>query len=212
MFGKLSNDLDVMNIFHLQYTGSPGTLSDTGAAAWATAINASWASHIRSFQTADYTLEHTTVTDLSSDTGGFGDAISGGAGTAGGPGLSAGAALVIKCKTERRYRGGHPRQYIASLPHTDLVDQQTWDGTFAANFATAYTNFRADANAGAPSGIRPSVDVNVSYFHGFTNHTYPSGRVRPIPNLRGTPLVDIITSFSVNPKVGSQRRRNLQSL
>lgn len=212
MFADLGGDLDVINRFFQQYTGAAGSLSDTGAAAWAAAVNGSWAAHIRSFQDPAYTLVHTTVTDLSTNVGGFGDAASGGAGTGAPPGLSAAAAFVMKCHVERRYRGGHPRQYLSGMLNADLASKQTWDPTFLANFVTAYTNFRAQAAAGCPAAIGPAVDVNVSFFQGFTNHTFPSGRVRPIPTLRAVPVVDVISSFEGNPKVGSQRRRNLQSL
>ena len=212
MFATFGDDIDVVNKFYQQYTGAAGSLSDTGAAAWAAAVNASWAAHIRSFQAAAYVLQHTSVTDLSSSIGGFGDAVSGGAGTGAGAPNGAGVALVVKEHIERRYRGGHPRQYIAAMLESARSDPQLWDPTFVGNFTTAYIAFRAAAAAGCPGAIGPAVDVNVSYFQGFTNHTFPSGRVRPIPTLRAVPVVDVISTFSVNPKLGSQRRRNLQSL
>jgi hypothetical protein len=63
----------------------------------------------------------------------------------------------------------------------------------------------------APTALTPAFQVNVSYFSGFTNVTFPSGRIRPVPKLRSVPLVDTVTSWSTNPNVASQRRRNLQS-
>jgi hypothetical protein len=212
LFHTLSEDLDVVNRFYQQYTGTAGSLSDSGALAWATAVSASWATHLAPDLSHQLTLTKVTVTDLSSSIGGFGEFDSSNAGTSADPSLPAGTAMVIKQHIERRYRGGHPRQYLAGLTANELNDPQTWKPATVGQFQTDYTAFRAACAAGCPVGIGPAVDVNVSYFQGFTNHTYPSGRVRPIPNLRGTPVVDVISSFGVNNKVGSQRRRNLQSL
>lgn len=209
---KLSGDLDVINRFYQKYSGTPGALSSSGAVAWATACGPAWSTHLASFTSTDYTLETITVEDLTSATGAVGIFDSSAAGTDASPILSAGSAAVVKSVIVRRYRGGHPRQYLGGMASDNLNTAQSWTSTFVANLATAYTAFRAACAAGCPTGIAPATDVNVSYFQGFTNHTFPSGRVRPIPTLRGTPLVDQIASFEVNPKVGSQRRRNQQSL
>lgn len=210
--GKLSGDLDVVNRFFQKYTGTAGSLSSSGALAWATACGPAWSTHLASFVSTDYQLETITVEDLSSDIGSVGVFDSSAAGSDSSAPLSAGAAAVIKCEIIRRYRGGHPRQYLGGMASDNLNTAQAWNATFVANLATAYTAFRAACAAGCPVGIGPATDVNVSYYQGFTNHTYPSGRTRPIPTLRATPLVDQIATFAVNPKVGSQRRRNQQSL
>lgn len=204
-------DTDVINRFYQKYTGTPGSLSDAGAAAWAAAIGPAWAAHLAPFHSTDMHLESITVTDLSSDVGGFGVFDSTAAGTDSSPPIGAGSAAVIKQHIERRYRGGHPRQYLGGMASDNLDSVQSWLAAFVANLATAYIAFRNAAAAGCPTAIGPATDVNVSFYQGFTNHTYPSGRVRPIPNLRVTPVVDQISTFSVNPTVASQRRRNLQS-
>lgn len=212
LFQSFGADLDVVNRFYQQYTGAAGTLSDGGAATWAAAVTSAWAAHIAPLITSTFTLNKVTVTDLSTNIGGFGEDDTGSVGSVSGAAVPAGVAMVIREHIERRYRGGHPRQYVCGLPSGDLGTAQSWNSTATAAWQTAYTAFRAAAAAGCPVGIGPAVDANVSYFQGFTNHTYPSGRVRPIPTLRATPVVDVISSFSVNPKLGSQRRRNLQSL
>jgi hypothetical protein len=151
------------------------------------------------------------VEDLSSATGAVGQSTNNVVGTNSGHDLGAGTALVIREVITRRYRGGHPRQYLPGLLAEALTDSGNWDTTFLANFVTAYTAFRAAVAAGVPGGIAPANDCSVSFYHGFHNVTLPSGRVRSVPTLRTTPVVDAVASFNGNPKVASQRRRNQQS-
>lgn len=212
LFQKYGEDLDVVNRYFQKYSGSPGSLDDTQAAVWAHAVTSAWTAHLAGHIVSTLSLVKVTVTDLTSDVGAFGEDDTGSVGTLTPPGVPAGVALVVKSHIERRYRGGHPRQYLAGMPEANLADPNTWASGTVSGVATDYTAFRAADSSGITSGLTPVTDVNVSYFTGFTNHTFPSGRVRPIPNPRGTPLVDQIASFAVNPKVASQRRRNLQSL
>jgi hypothetical protein len=76
---------------------------------------------------------------------------------------------------------------------------------------TDYISFNSTIITSPPAGMGVMLPVNVSYFQGFHNFTFPSGRVKAIPTVRPVPVVDLINNFSVNPHVGSQRRRNLQS-
>ena len=64
-----------------------------------------------------------------------------------------------------------------------------------------------------PPELRVVDQVNVSYYEGFEVVTdLRTGRSRDVPQLRpGGPAVDKITGFSINPKLGSQRRRNLHA-
>ncbi len=64
-----------------------------------------------------------------------------------------------------------------------------------------------------PTTLRLLGQVNVSYYEGFKVVTDPlTGRSRNVSQLRPEgPAVDRITSFSINPKLGSQRRRNLHA-
>ncbi|MGO9750265.1 MAG: hypothetical protein ACLP8S_05560 [Solirubrobacteraceae bacterium] len=64
-----------------------------------------------------------------------------------------------------------------------------------------------------PATFRLIGQVNVSYYEGFQVVTDPlTGRSRNVSQLRSEgPVVDRITGFSINPKLGSQRGRNLHS-
>jgi hypothetical protein len=204
-------DIDVINRFYQKYSGTPGALSDTGAAAWAAAGTSAWSAHQASALSDKLALNFVLVEDLTSDTGAVGDDTTGAVGGDTTTETPAGVCVVVAAHIERRYRGGHPRQYLAGLPANNLLTPQEIQPGFVTSLQSGYVAFRAAVAAGCPTAIAPATDVNVSYFQGFTNHTYPSGRVRPIPNPRATPVVDQIAFFEVRNKLGSQRRRNLQS-
>jgi len=203
-------DLDVVNRFFVKYS-TAGPLSPAGATAWALAVAVAWGADLSTSLVPDLVLDQVILEDLSSSSGSIGVDSPAQPGSNTGPGMPAGVSMIIQEKIERRYRGGHPRQYLAGLPAAAASTEQTWSSGAIAALELAYATFRTAVLVAVPSGLAPAVDVNVSYYHGFTNFTFPSGRVRPIPTLRGSPLVDVITSFAVNPKLGSQRRRNGQS-
>jgi hypothetical protein len=207
----LGEDVRIINRFYQKYSGTPGTLNDADAALWAVAIANGWAANMAADVSTSLVLDDTSVTDLSSSTGAFGHILTSAAGALTDAVLPAQVAMVIKEHIERRYRGGHPRQYLTGFTEIAVNDPQTWKPASTAGVLASYIAFRAAAALGAPVALRPAVDVNVSFYEGFTNHTYPSGRVRPVPNLRVTPVVDVIASFGVNPIMASQRRRALQS-
>jgi len=209
---QLDEDIDVINRFFNKYSGSPGTLNSADATTWAGVVGSAWATHMAPNHSSHLTLIEVITEDLSSATGAVGAHAVGTVGGASGAWLGAGTALVVSEKIERRYRGGHPRQYLAGIPSAELFDAQSWLPAYLASIGPAYIAFRAECLTGAPTALQPATDVSISYFSGFTNHTFPSGRVRPIPNPRATPLVDQIATFTMNPKVASQRRRNKQSL
>jgi hypothetical protein len=207
--GAYGIDVDVVNKFYVAFTGGP--LTGAQALTWATAIGNAWNTNLAAIFHPDFALESVTVEDLTSATAGAATALTSHVGTRAGNALGAATCVVLQLKIARRYRGGHPRLYLAALQGGDLLTNQQWAGASILQVQTDWANFIAAVVSGAPAGITATNQVNVSYYQGFTNHTYPSGRVRPVPNLRATPVVDIVTAISVNPKLGSQSRRNLQS-
>lgn len=207
---KLGNDVDVINILHWAFTTPNPTSAQLVTAA--NAIVSAYSSDIVPDITSEMLCESVEIIDLSSSTGSVGISTApSNVGSLVTPPLSAGACTVESYQIARRYRGGHPRTYWGGNVAAQLTDAQDWTGAY---LTTKQGDLNAFYNAvgvafntfGGMGG-----QVNVSYYSGFTNHTYPSGRVRAIPTLRGTPLVDFITGRRINPKVGSQRRRNLQA-
>lgn len=190
-----------------------GTLNQTDANNWTAAIYAAWhaASSFQSITSTQVTLEKVELTDLSSTSAPQAVTTGSTAGTNSTLPLPAGVAAVISFKMARRYRGGHPRIYIPGLVGTYLGSPQTWSSGAIALIGAAFSTWAVAVEAGAPSAVGTAIQVGVSYFQGFTNVTFPSGRTRPVPKQRaGGPVVDVFTNAFVNPVVASQRRRNQQ--
>jgi len=204
----LEADIDVMNTFFWQYSG---TLSQADSDTFCAKISTEWAANVLPNLHSSTVLAEVQTEDMSSATAPTSVVVSNIAGGGGGTELGAGTAMVISARIARRYRGGHPRKYLGGLGSTNLATAQTWTAGVIAAFESAMETFVLNVDSAAIGAMGAVAAVNVSFFQGFTNHTFPSGRVRPIPNLRGTPLIDVITDWDVNPKVASQRRRNLQS-
>jgi hypothetical protein len=204
----LSEDTDVINGFFMQFTS--GTPTPTNLNELAADTLGFWSTRIAPLATPGLVLKECTIIDLTSATGAVGSFPGIIPGSNGGNGQGAGVAAVIKFKVARRYRGGHPRVYQAGVPVDYLTDSQRLSDTAIGNYRTGWTNFISDIAGEMNADFGASSQVNVSYFHGFTNVTFPSGRTRPVPSRRATPLVDPVSSIDVNPKLGSQRRRNTQ--
>jgi hypothetical protein len=123
-----------------------------------------------------------------------------------------GAAMVVEQKIARRFRGGHARLYLPGTSNSQNTDAQRWTPAAVTAMNTGFDNFVAAAVLAPPAAVGTLTQVTVSYFLGFVNKTFPSGRIRPVSVPRGAPLIDPITAHITNPRVASQRRRNQQSL
>lgn len=200
-------DVDVLNIFHIQYTGTPPTNTDLSL--FNIAAGGTWATHMSGDYGSNIELTQIESTDLSSPTSSQStDAVSH-TGGLGGAALPAATSFVLQQRISRRYRGGHPRLYLVAGDETKLQDVQTWKAAFVIGVPTDFAAWMLDLFTNVWSGGGALANVSVSYFQGFTNHTYPSGRVRAVPNVRATPLIDTVQSFEGAVHIGSQRRRNL---
>jgi len=203
-------DQDIVNIFHLAFTGASPTPLQLNALAGF--VTAAWTADLAGLFKSTFQLTKVTIEDLTSSTAAVGEDDTGSVGSRAGAELSAGAAVCISKHIARRYRGGHPRSYLMALTQPDLETTSTWLPTPADDCRLGWIAFITNILTHPWAGGTLTGEVNVSYFLGFTNHTFPSGRVRPIPNPRATPLVDPIIGYRTNPHVASQRRRNQQSV
>lgn len=178
-------------IFHAFYTGSGlnQTDLDTVAANLANSIT-SWCNPV---QTNDCVNKTITLTDLSSDTGLVSVQPVSGAGTAGSSAVVANSAMCNSWHIHRRYRGGHPRNYIGGMDSSNFATERS----FKTTVVTAQTARCQALLAAVPSDGTGAFDalelVNVSYF---------SGGAR-----RDTPVVDTLLTGTVNSRPDSQRRR-----
>ncbi len=201
-------DPNIMNRLHFSYSG---TLNAADAATWLTAMNTALKSFVAAQLNSQLSLFLMELTDLTSNTAPQVSNSSGQVGGDGNPGLSAGVALVVSYELARRYRGGKPRTYIPGCAAGWLTNPSQWNPTQLNNVVTAWGTFLTACQT-TPGGTAIGTInlVNISYYSGFINHTYPSGRVKAIPQLRATPLVDNIIAYRGNSAPASQRRRNEQ--
>lgn len=188
-----------------------GTLSTADAVTWLAAIVAGMITFVTAAMNNTLTFNSSELTDLSSTSA---PQVLNSSGHVGGTGfapLAAGTALVIRKHLVRRYRGGHPRTYLPGMSQPFLTTPTQWDPTELGVVVAAYQAYITAATT-TPGGtaIGAITHVNVSYYEGFTNHTYPSGRIKAIPTPRVTPLVDLIVNTSGNPHPATQRRRDEQ--
>jgi len=205
----LQEDTDVLNRFFIQYTGTAPTSTDLNTFSGAT--SAAWGTHMSPEQNTNISVTEVSCEDLSSATGAVGQSSLAQPGTRSGATLTAAVCLVLKLVIARRYRGGHPRTYLWVGSETDIATVQSWKATFVAEVEAAWVAFISEMASSVWTGGGSIQQVNVSYYEGFHNFTFPSGRTRPIPTLRSTPLVDVVTAIGGNQHIGSQRRRNKQS-
>jgi hypothetical protein len=205
----LQEDTDVLNRFFIQYTGTAPTSTDLNTFCGAT--SAAWGTHMSPEQNTNISVTEVLAEDLSSPSGAVGTSSLAQPGTRSGVTLTAAVCFVLKLTIARRYRGGHPRTYLWVGSETDIATVQSWKATFAAEVEAAWVAFISELASSVWTGGGSIQQVNVSYYAGFHNFTFPSGRTRPIPTLRSTPVVDVVSAISGNLHIGSQRRRNKQS-
>lgn len=202
---RQANDSNMQIRQFFRYTGA---LSQADSDAWLATMSAAWGTRIATPQTVTgCDMYLATLTDLSSSSAPQSVLGTVRAGANGADPLPNGTALIIKKKIARRYRGGHPKFYLPGQRVANVTADQFAAG-FLTTMLTAYGNFISDVLTGVPVAAAPAFEVNVSYFSGFHNVTFPSGRQRAVPTPRGTPVVDLVLAHSANPTVASQRRRN----
>lgn len=207
-FESTDADQDIISRFFINYSATAPTDSDL--VTFCTAVSGAAALDLVPLFPEVLSLTEVIAEDLTSSTSAVGSYSETVGGTRSGAPLSAGAAAVMQYRIPRRYRGGHPRGYWPFGTAADITTQDAWGSVFLAAYLTNWESFITAVQASGWAGAGALAQVNVSYFEGFTNHTYPSGRVRAIPTPRVTPLVDFVTDYFANPKVASQRRRNQQ--
>lgn len=209
LFGNIGSDVRMRNRIFFSYTGAGPTVTDLNTLT--TTIGNAWNTNLAPLMGPIAGLNNVQITDLTSATAAQTIQAQSHQGTRTGANMSAAICVIIKFKIARRYRGGHPRYYQPGGVATDLVTPQQWNSTFIAAVQSAFAAFIAASILSPPTNIGTMAHVNVSYFAGFTVVVPAGRRARNVPSPRPTPAVDAVVSYSVNPLLGSQRRRNLQS-
>jgi len=202
-----TNTGDAIVRFFTSYTGLPPVVADLVTLAGTLAE--AWDTDGAPVQNPQWGLEDVTITDLTSPTsaeGSYDGALI--PGTYEGDQLPAGAAFLVNFEVPRRYRGGHPRNYLPIGNATDLLNDQTWETATAEGYLGIWTDIVNVIPDNPWAGAGVLEPVNVSYYKGFTVVTNPiTERARNVPTLRADPVVDVIDAMTYNPKVCYQRRR-----
>jgi len=199
---------NIIDRIFFQYSG---TVSTTDLTTVLGTISSAWLTNLVRDYSTGHTLTGIRGTDLNSNTGAQVQITTSRVGTDAGPGLPAGAAVVVRFKLALRYRGGHPRFYSTGKTTAWESASTAVDPTHATQLSGDFAAFITASITTPPAAVGTLSHVNVSYFSGFHNVTLPNLRVKSVPTLRGTPVVSAISSYSTNPKMASQRRRNVQS-
>jgi hypothetical protein len=180
-----------INVFHVKYDGAGGNQSDLDSLAndlgnnWATAANA--------IQDADAVNDEITVVDLTSATALTSVQPLTGHGTHSGGMTPANCALCVSWKIHRRYRGGHPRNYIGGIPITAYDDERAFSTTFAGLALSGFDTFRTSVPGITGAAYGNLKLVSLSYYHDKA--------------IRAVPVTDDITATAVDRRPDSQRRR-----
>lgn len=203
---KKDADLNILDRLYFAYTGSPPAASDLNT--YCTSVAAAWNTSLKPEASPDITLTEVIAEDLSSSSGAVGADTVAIVGTRSGGIMAAQTAVLVNFQLSRRYRGGKPRVYLPYGSQTDLSNGQQWGNTFTSAFHTAFTTFLAAISTATVGPATLTGQVSVSYYKDFTSVQDPiTMRWRNIPTPRATPVVDGVSSFTVNPSLGSQRRR-----
>jgi hypothetical protein len=200
-----TDDNDMMLRLFFAYAGTAPT--DADLITLGAAIGNAWAARLASFWTTNQNVTEILLEDLTSSVSAAAQQVLAHPGTRAGTPVPNAVNVNLHHVIARRYRGGHPKSFLTALVDGDRADVAHWDPTTLVNLTNAWNLWMSDINAAVWAGGTSLTPVNVSYYQGFTNFTYPSGRTRPRPTLRATPVVDQLLGFQASTKIGSQRRR-----
>lgn len=202
---SVGTDVLVRTRFFFSYTGTAPSAGDCDTIA--SDLYTSAAAHFPPLMVNDNSLIGVTVTDLASSSGAQGSHAATTAGSNTGF-FPAGTAALFNYTISRRYRGGKPRSYMPLGDAAELGADQTWLSSFVTACDSAISAFITAATSIVVSGTTITNHVNVSYYQGFASVQNPiTHRWKNLSTPRTVPVVDVITSASLNPKPGSQRRR-----
>lgn len=195
-FGGLLNGIPFLNVLHASHDASTPNVTDLGTLA--TNLSSWWLTNIVPICNTGTVMNSMTVLDISSRTGLAAVSNTARTGTLTNP-CTNNVSYAISWLIARRYRGGHPRTYMAGLSTQQLNGTQQLLGTARTSILTGWTTLLA-ALSGYSLASMPNLRLcNVSYYHGKN----PDGT----PALRPTPVVDLIVGTKGDLRIDSQRHR-----
>jgi hypothetical protein len=190
-----------MNGFYLQYAGGPPTQADLDT--FAAVIDSDWASTVATRLSINTQIKLVELVDLDNIDGLSAAQASTTGGSISGTAAPANVAACVSFKQSRRYRGGHPRNYVVGIPQVHMASETKLADAAATALAGQYLAFRALLHAHSYTSLGALKWVAVSRYLG---STYDEKHHR-IPTPRPTPLIRDVSSFVCNTRLDSQRRR-----
>lgn len=193
ILGGTYHDARWVNIYYVAYTGSAP--SSANIEAYFAAVTPSIATAYQAEMSADNEWTSIEGIDLASDTGATYSEDASVFGVRAGDFLPASVAMVASLEISRRYRGGHPRKYLPWGTAGTMASGSTidWDSSFLADCQLKFDAMMAAMIGVTEGGTTWSDLVNVSYV---------TAKAR-----RDDPVVDVITSAILRPRMCTQRRR-----
>lgn len=190
-----------VNVLHWAYTGQPPT--NAQCQGFASDVAVFWASNVASLCPSPTTLQAVTCTDLSTTSGGEGEALVLHPGTRGDDSIPANAAFLMSYPSALRYKGGHPRSYLYVLGNADLQGATNWSTAATAEVGTKWNAFLQQVSGLVRGSTAFSSFVTIRYRGKFL----PNGG--PPHYYLTNPLVNTVPSGSAHPnqQIASQRGR-----
>lgn len=159
------------NVLHFTYGGtapSSATCVQIG-----TTIGVQWANYMAPECPSPTTLQVVTVTDLTSDSAGGGEALVLHAGTRGDDSIPANACVLISYPVTTRYKGGHPRSYLYCLGNADLQGATNWSTAATAEVQSHWGAFLTGCTQSGTAGTVLSSFCAVRYRGKFLPNSGP---------------------------------------
>ena len=208
MFWQIGIELDGLTRSHWLYSGTAPT--NANCISFATGALAAVVGQMIPYVASENAILGCVVTDLTTPSSGTGGDFATTPGSRAGAPLPAEVAFLLNKHIARRYRGGKPRSYLPYGTDADVLHPDHWEAAALANFTSSWaTGFVPVFKALTFGGCIITEEVSISQYAGF-NTTGPDtqGRFKYPPKPRAVAIApDAITSYSGNPKMGSQRRR-----
>jgi len=192
---------DWLNGFYLEYGGGPPTAADL--LTLGTAIGGQWQGNIGSRLAVTTVANEVELVDLNSYDGATNTAGGSWNGSVALPAAPANVAACVSFKQSRRFRGGHPRNYLCGIPDAYRFNEILLMESAATEYAERYRLLNVAIKALSIASIGAMKMVAVSRYQG---HTFDADHNR-IPTPLPVPIVREVTSFICNRRLDSQRRR-----
>jgi hypothetical protein len=183
-----------VNVMYARFTG--GTINQAALDTFSSAIRIAWVANMAARYITNSGLTSVEVTDLTTRTGLQSVDSVGGTGSDATAGAPASAAICVSLVNGKRYRGGHPRQYLSGVNASAYTNGSTISNTVANNYKNSYTAFINAINALTTGGATWDV-VSVGFYQSAAG----------VQSYRIPPEVLKITAVKVHTRLDTQRRR-----